>query len=121
MLGKLLKRLVEEKQTRIGKVDMELALQLKENKERHEKLHEEMESKIKEFIEQLENEHRPVCDQFMAEKSDIWEKIYDQLGLSQAERDENYRISHVTGIVHKVEELPAFDIGDEDEQGGPIH
>jgi uncharacterized FlgJ-related protein len=122
MLGKLLKGLIQEKTIRVGKVDPSFGQALKATKKTHDQLHADIESKVEAFIDQLKKEHEPVCEQLNAEKAAIWEQIFDQLGLSEQERAENYRINNSTGVVSRVEVEPMFDVdGGNDEEIKPIH
>jgi uncharacterized FlgJ-related protein len=120
MLGKLLKGLIQEKTIRVGKVDPTLGQALKANKQTHDQLHADIESKVDAFIDQLKAQHEPICEKLNAEKESIWEQIYDQLGLSEQERGENYRINNKTGVVSRVEIEPMFDV-DADEKNGAVH
>lgn len=102
VLGKLVKEIKSREQgIRVGRVSKEICAELKKVTEDHRASHEAIKDQIEAFIEKLEAQHD--CTPFNDRKTEAWEKIYDELGLAQADRTKRYRINHEERVVYLLE------------------
>lgn len=98
----ILRAFLEEHEERVGRAPMELVKELEEVKEAHRKAHEEIERQIKEFAQRLNEKHAPICAMYAKREAEIWEKIYDAVGVPENEREHEYNIDRLTGVVSRV-------------------
>lgn len=109
-LEKLLKSvLTKKKEERVGKVDMALINDFKENTNALRALEKKVKKEIDAFIEKIEAENDPKIQEFEQKRKLLWERVYDELNLSESERGEVYTVDHATGVVSKVIETPLFE------------
>lgn len=105
--------LTKEKKERVGKVDMTLANEIKENKKKFLMAKAEVEEKINAAVKQLRDEFEPIMEKLDAEKTDIWEKIYDELKVAEGDRGKRYSIDAASGIVTLITTESLLDEKDE--------
>lgn len=74
---------------RIGRISEELRNEFEENKKIAEAESNLIEAKIKEHI----NELKSIKEKFDLVKMELWEKVYDELNLTDAQRGDNYEMS----------------------------
>lgn len=86
---------------RVGRISQELQDEFNQIREEHNAEHEAMKKKIEDFIEEIKLSHD--CDKFHNRSLEVWEKVYDQLGLSQEERGKPYSIKNANRIVYRRE------------------
>lgn len=113
ILSKIASQMREEEnvvEVRVGRMSKELREEFDKNNETHEAEHREMKRKIDAFIEKITSEHN--CEKFQDVHMDIWEKVYDEIGLTQAERGKKYKMKD--RIVYRLDEV------DEDEETDSI-
>ncbi|MEK5068075.1 hypothetical protein [Sporosarcina sp. FSL K6-1508] len=118
----LLKSIVGVKMTkvtkvRIGTVDPAKDAHLDKLRADHDAEHDRVEAEIKAFIKKMKAEHGPSCKRFKEETHQTWESIFDDLGISQEDRAEEYSIDGNGVIYRHDEELIAGD----PEDGGIFH
>lgn len=102
ILQQIKKDLLEnETEVRVGRVSKEASETLKKVVDDHAASHLAIKDKIEAYIEKLESEHD--CTPFNERKMDAWEKIYDELELSQADRAKHYKIDHEARIIYLIE------------------
>lgn len=85
---------------RVGRISAGLLAELDQNRKEHEAAHDAIKAKIDAYIEEVTKEHS--CQKFRKEKSEIWEKIYDELNLNQEERGLEYTIERSSCVVSRV-------------------
>ena len=102
ILGELGK---EERKVRVGRISPELEEEFSANRNAAELAKNEIEDKINAFVKTLEVEHS--LKQFADRKIELWEKVYDELGLTQEERGLRYKIDHETRVITRVDEVVA--------------
>lgn len=109
MLGKILSEIVENmiedenvEEVRVGRISRELHEEFIQNKKAHREEHRVMEEKIEAFIEEITAGHS--CKKFNEARMDIWEKVYDEIGLSQEERGKNYRVMGNTRVIVRLDD-----------------
>ncbi len=113
-LGKLLvERLhdfMEEEnvvEVRVGRISKELEAEFEANRAAHEAEHEAIKAQIDAYIEKITKNH--TCDKFNDEKAELWEKVYDELGLPEHERGLHYSIKNGSRIVFRKDEKTVLD------------
>lgn len=94
---------VETVKVRVGRVSEELKAEFDELGDAHEAEHDAIKAKINAFIEQVQNEHS--CKKFNDQEADLWERLYDELGLTEAERGYNYTIKDSSRAVYRIDEV----------------
>lgn len=108
------------KEVRVGRVDLELVKEMERLQEAHAKQHEELKARIEAFIDQVHAEHKPECDEHERKIADVWERIYDAVGIPDNERDEDYSLDRISGVVTK-KVLPDRVGQAAENKGGSIH
>lgn len=90
-----------EKLVRVGRISAELQKEINENARKHREEHEELKAKIEAYIEKITADHS--CEKFNDEKAELWERVYDELGLTEEERGKHYTIKNGLRVVYRVE------------------
>jgi hypothetical protein len=94
---------VETVKVRVGRVSQELKAEFEANDNAHNAEHEALKARINAFIEQVQAEHS--CKKFNDQEADLWERLYDELGLTEAERGHNYTIKDSSRAVYRIDEV----------------
>jgi phage-related protein len=98
----IVKAFMEEREERVGRAPMELVKELEQIEEERRKAHEELERKVKEIAWKLKEQHEPIFKELDKRRAETWEKIYDSVGIPEKDREHEYNVDRLTGVVSRV-------------------
>lgn len=86
-------------QVRVGKASEETTKAYQELGKERKRLLKEIEQKTKEFADQLRAEFEPQTDDVERRSLLLWETVYDELGIPEEQREEEFELNPDTGVV----------------------
>ena len=106
IIGEALEEFLNEKENdgelvRVGRISKELQEQFNQVRHEHEAEHDAIKDKIDAFIQEVQREHD--CEKFHDRNQELWEKVYDELGLTEEERGKHYTIKNAARVVYRQE------------------
>lgn len=101
--------LTSKKEERVGKVDMSLVEEFKNNQKAAIELEKKVKDEISKFIEKITAENEPEMEKLEQARLLLWEKMYDELNLSESERGDEYTIKTKTGVICRIVKTPLFE------------
>ncbi len=91
-----------ETKVRVGRISKELQEEMEANRAEHDAEHQAIKAKIDAYIEKVTKNHS--CDKFHDKRLELWEKAYDELGFTEAERGLRYTVANGTRVVFRMDD-----------------
>jgi hypothetical protein len=102
-LSEYMDEVEEIEEVRVGRISQELQDEFRANMDAHNAEHDAIKARIDEFIEKIQKEHS--CERFQDVDMELWEKVYDELGFTEAERGLKYTIPNASRVVFRKDDV----------------
>lgn len=99
--GEMVSEKLSETKVRVGRISPELEKEFFDNRNAAKIAEKDINSRIAAFVQELEEEYELL--QFENKKMELWEKVYDELALTQEERGLRYTINHDTRVITRID------------------